>query len=59
MIENEIDALNQRIKEFEEQIKNIEKISENLRELVRKVDRTAFIQRLLHFWNFKRWLFGG
>jgi hypothetical protein len=41
------------------QDKQIERISENLRELARKVDRTQFIQRLLHFWNFKRWLFGG
>ena len=41
------------------QDKQIEKVSENLRELARKVDRAAFIQRLLHFWNFKRWLFGG
>ncbi len=41
------------------QDKQIEKVSENLRELARKVDKTAFTQRLLHFWNFKRWLFGG
>ncbi len=41
------------------QDKQIERISENLRELARKVDQTAFMQRILHFWNFKRWLFGG
>lgn len=39
------------------QDKQIEKNAIELRELAKKVDQTAFIQRLLHFWNFKRWLF--
>jgi len=40
------------------QDKRIEKVSVELRELANKADQTAFMQRLLHFWNFKRWLFG-
>jgi len=41
------------------QDKQTEKVAADLRELARKVDQTSFTQRLLHFWNFKRWLFGG
>jgi Zn-finger nucleic acid-binding protein len=37
----------------------IEDTQNQLRELAIKVDQTAFTQRILHFWNFKRWLFGG
>ena len=40
------------------QDKKIEKTSAELKELARKVDQTSFMQKLLHFWNFKRWLFG-
>jgi hypothetical protein len=29
-----------------------------LRELAKKGDHTVFMQRLLHFWSLKRWLFG-
>ncbi len=32
---------------------------EKIRELAVTVGETAFTQRLLHFWNFKRWLFRG
>lgn len=41
------------------QDKKIEKTATDLRELAHKTEQTAFMQRLLHFWNFKRWLFGG
>ena len=41
------------------QDKQIEKTATDLRELAGKVDQIGFMQRLLHFWNFKRWLFGG
>ncbi len=41
------------------QDKQIERTAADLKELARKVDQTGFVQRLLHFWNFKRWLFGG
>jgi hypothetical protein len=30
-----------------------------LRDLAKKVDQTAFMQKLLPFWKIKRWLFGG
>jgi len=41
------------------QDKKIEKTAMELKELAKKADQTSFMQRLLHFWNFKRWLFGG
>ena len=41
------------------QDREIEETRDELRELATKVDQTAFTQRILHFWNFKRWLFGG
>ncbi len=37
----------------------IEETRNQLRDLAVKVDQTAFTQKILHFWNFKRWLFGG
>jgi hypothetical protein len=37
----------------------IEKTAMELKELAKKVDQTSFMQRLLHFWNSKRWLLGG
>lgn len=37
----------------------IEKTRMELRDLATKVDQTAFTQRVIHFWNLKRWLFGG
>jgi Zn-finger nucleic acid-binding protein len=37
----------------------IEDTRNQLRELSTKVDQTAFTQKVLHFWNLKRWLFGG
>lgn len=39
--------------------KEIEKTRVELRNLATKVDQTAFTHKLLHFWNVKRWLFGG
>ena len=41
------------------QDKQIERTAADLRDLAKTVHQTAFMQRLLHFWNFKRWLFGG
>jgi hypothetical protein len=41
------------------QDKKIEKTAMELKDLAKKVDQTSFMQRFLHFWNFKRWLFGG
>ena len=41
------------------QDREIEKNRVEIERLAIKVDQTAFIQRLLNFWNFKRWLFGG
>ncbi len=41
------------------QDREIEKTRNELRDLATKVDQTAFTQKILHFWNFKRWLFGG
>jgi Zn-finger nucleic acid-binding protein len=40
------------------QDKKIEKTAMELRDLAKKVDQTAFMQKLLHFWKIKRWLFG-
>jgi Zn-finger nucleic acid-binding protein len=36
-----------------------EKLRIELKDLETKVDQTALIQKILHFWKFKRWLFGG
>lgn len=41
------------------QDREIEQTRTELRDLATKVDQTAFVQKILHFWNFKRWLFGG
>lgn len=41
------------------QDREIEKNRVEIERLAIKVDQTAFVQRLLNFWNFKRWLFGG
>ncbi len=41
------------------QDRDIEQTRNELRDLAIKVDHTAFVQKMLHFWNFKRWLFGG
>lgn len=37
----------------------IEKVKTELKELETKVDQTALTHKILHFWNIKRWLFGG
>ncbi|GAB4406715.1 MAG: hypothetical protein OHK0032_01820 [Thermodesulfovibrionales bacterium] len=37
----------------------IEKTRMEVRDLATKVDQTAFTQKVIHFWNLKRWLFGG
>jgi len=37
----------------------IEKTRMELKDLATKVDQTAFTQKIIHFWNLKRWLFGG
>jgi hypothetical protein len=36
----------------------MERIRTELKDLDMKVDQTALTQKLLHFWNLKRWLFG-
>lgn len=41
------------------QDREIEKTKIELRDLATKVEQTEFTQKVLHFWNFKRWLFGG
>lgn len=41
-----------------EQFREIEKNRAELRDLAEKVDDTAFTQKLIHFWNWKRWFFG-
>lgn len=41
------------------QDREIEQTRTELRDLATKVNQTAFVQKMLHFWNFKRWLFGG
>lgn len=41
------------------QDKEIEKNRVELKTLASRVDQTAFTHKLLHFWNVKRWLFGG
>lgn len=40
------------------QNKEIEAIKTELKDIAIKVDETSFLQKVLHFWNFKRWLFG-
>ncbi|MFQ5930848.1 MAG: zf-TFIIB domain-containing protein [Nitrospiraceae bacterium] len=37
----------------------IEDVRTELKELATKVDQVAFTQKLIHFWNPKRWLFTG
>ncbi len=37
--------------------KEIERNRQRVRELATRVDQTAFTQKVIHFWNFKRWLF--
>jgi Zn-finger nucleic acid-binding protein len=37
----------------------IERTKNELRDLATKVDQTAFTHKIIHFWNFKRWIFGG
>lgn len=36
-----------------------EKLCAELKDLETKVDQTALTHKIIHFWNFKRWLFGG
>jgi Zn-finger nucleic acid-binding protein len=36
-----------------------EKLCVELKDLETKVDQTALTHKIIHFWNFKRWLFGG
>ena len=40
-----------------EQFKEIEDNRQGLRDLAEKVDNTAFVQKLIHFWNWKRWFY--
>jgi Zn-finger nucleic acid-binding protein len=35
-----------------------EKLRIELKDLETKVDQTALVQKIIHFWNIKRWLFG-
>ncbi len=39
--------------------REIEKVRLELRELATRVNQSAFTQRLIHFWNPRRWLFSG
>lgn len=41
------------------QDREIERTRDELKDLATRVDHSAFVQKILHFWNFKRWLFGG
>ncbi|MBI4697478.1 MAG: zf-TFIIB domain-containing protein [Nitrospirae bacterium] len=41
------------------QDKEIENNRVKIEEVASDVEQTAFVQKMLHFWNFKRWLFGG
>lgn len=41
------------------QDREIEKTRMELKDLATTVDQTAFTQKIIHFWNLKRWLFGG
>jgi len=36
----------------------IEKVRTELKDLETKVDQTALTQKIIHFWNLKRWIFG-
>jgi len=38
--------------------REIAKTRTELKDLATRVDQTAFTQKIIHFWNFKRWLFG-
>lgn len=38
--------------------REISKTRTELKDLATRVDQTAFTQKIIHFWNFKRWLFG-
>ncbi len=42
-----------------EQDREIEQVRTDLSDIASKVEQTAFTQKIIHFWNFKRWLFGG
>lgn len=41
------------------QDREIERNRVKIEEVAADVEHTAFVQKILHFWNFKRWLFGG
>ncbi len=41
-----------------EQFREIEKERTELKDLAEKVEGTAFTQKLIHYWNWKRWFFG-
>lgn len=41
------------------QDRELERNRVELRRLATKVDQTAFTHKLIHFWNPRRWLFGG
>jgi len=41
------------------QDREIEKNRVQIEEVALDVSDTRFVQKILHFWNFKRWLFGG
>lgn len=41
-----------------EQFREMEKNRAELAEVAQKADDTAFTQKLIHFWNWKRWFFG-
>lgn len=41
------------------QNREIEKTRAELKDLATRVQQTAFTHKLIHFWNFKRWFFGG
>lgn len=43
----------------EAQDREIEQTRSEIMDLATKVDQTAFTQKVIHFWNLKRWLFGG
>jgi Zn-finger nucleic acid-binding protein len=39
------------------QFKEIEENSQGLRDLAEKVDDISFTNKLIHFWNWKRWFY--
>jgi Zn-finger nucleic acid-binding protein len=41
------------------QDKEIEQTRMELKDLATQVDQVAFTEKVIHFWNLKRWLFGG